>query len=84
MLLHSYYRVIICFSLACCPEASICNIFHVVQAVTEEGSGSDSGSWALVISSHSTPILLVWLHVGEWLVLEPSNALGKCNCVTEM
>jgi hypothetical protein len=83
-LLCTAHSVTACFSLAACPEASICNILCRASDRRTRFSGSDSGSPVWVVPSRSTPIKLAWLCGGEWLVLEPRNSTGKCDCVAEM
>jgi hypothetical protein len=72
--LHAHHSVIKCFSLAGCPEASICNIYRAVQAVTEQGSlGVIVAHWSG--SYHLTPHPFSWpgFVVGSGLSWNPAT-----------
>jgi len=72
MLEHSF--VIAYFSLAGCPEASICNIYRAVQAVGEQGSlGVIVAHWSG--SYHLTPHPFSWpgFVVGSGLSWNPAT-----------
>ena len=58
--LHTAHSVTACFSLAGCPKASICNILHAVQAITEQAS-------LAVIVSHWSGSYRLTAHPFSWL-----------------
>jgi hypothetical protein len=73
-LLHTHHSVTVYFSLAGCPEASICNIYRAMQAVTEQGSlGVIVAHWSG--SYHLTPHPFSWpgFVVGSGLSWNPAT-----------
>jgi len=72
--LHTHHNATAYFSLAGCPEASICNIYRAVQAITEQGSlGVIVAHWSG--SYHLTPHPFSWpgFVVGSGLSWNPAT-----------